>query len=199
MNPKLVTATMIIMVLFMSFKVEAQTEYSLSNTSKMKVDGLSTVSEWSAEIIEAKGNLVLIDTVKIEIGASLYTNLIFEFPVDKMESGRGPIMNSKIKTALKSTENPIVNYNSTENKIITVKDNIFELETKGTISVAGVEKPVSVILNGSFDEELKTISFEGNKDVTMSMFNIEKPTAFFGQLKTMDELNVKFNVSFTKQ
>ena len=45
---------------------------------------------------------------------------------------------------------------------------------------------------------MKTISFEGNKDITMSMFNIVRPTAFFGKLKTMDGLNVKFNMSFTK-
>lgn len=183
----------------MNFGIQAQTKYSLSDTSKMKVDGLSTVSEWSVEMIEAKGSLVLIDTFKIEVGASLYSKLLFEFPVDKMESGRGPIMNSKIKTALKSSENPTVNYNSTENKITIVADNKFVLESKGTIEVAGVVKPFKVLFNGFFDNELKTISFEGNKDITMSMFSIEKPTAFFGQLKTMDELNVKFNVSFTKQ
>ena len=120
------------------------------------------------------------------------------FHLQEMESGRGPIMNNKVKKALKSSEHPMVNYNSTENKIVSVKDKSFVLESKGEIEIGGLKKPFSFLLNCSYNEEIKTISFEGNKDITMSMFNIVKPTAFFGKLKTMDELNVKFNMSFTK-
>ena len=103
----------------------------------MIVDGSSTVSDWSVSIRKAKGNFLIIDNFKIEIGASLYSNLKFEFLVDEMESGRGPIMNNKVKKALKSSEHPMVNYNSTENKIVSVKDKSFVLESKG-IHLRGV-------------------------------------------------------------
>ena len=73
------------------------------------------------------------------------------------------------------------------------------LETVGTITAAGVSKPFTVKLNGDFNAIMKTISFVGTRDVTMAMFNIVKPTAFFGKLKTKDELNVKFSASFIKQ
>ena len=186
-------------LLLANLGVRAQTNYTLSSeTAEMIVDGSSTVSDWSVSIRKAKGNFLIIDNFKIEIGASLYSNLKFEFLVNEMESGRGPIMNNKVKKALKSSEHPMVNYNSTENKIVSVKDKSFVLESKGEIEIGGLKKPFSFLLNCSYNEEIKTISFEGNKDITMSMFNIVKPTAFFGKLKTMDGLNVKFNMSFTK-
>ena len=165
----------------------------------MKIDGSSTISDWSVETAEATGSLTTLKEIKIEVGEILYSNLEFSFPVDKMESGRGPIMDSKIKKALISDVHPLVTYTSTQNKIITVNGDKFVLESVGTITAAGVSKPFTVKLNGDFNAVMKTISFVGTKDVTMAMFNIVKPTAFFGKLKTKDELNVKFNVSFIKQ
>lgn len=196
MNTKILKLTLLLFLV--NFGFQAQTKYTLSDNSEMIIDGTSTVSDWSVEVEEATGSFTLINDVKLEEGAVFYSNLEFSFLVDKMESGRGPIMNNKIKKALNSSEYPSVVYKSTENKIVSVKDNTFILESKGTIATAGVEKPFVVIFNGVFDTEMSTISFEGNKDVLMSMFNIVKPTAFFGKLKTKDELNVKFKVSFTK-
>ena len=187
-----------VLMLSINFGIQGQTTYSLSENAEMKIDGTSTVSDWSVDVQEAVGSFTLLNEVKIEVGASLYSNIEFSFPVDKMESGRGPIMNSKIKKALLSEENPSIIYKSKENIIISVNENNFVLESKGTITAAGVEKPLEVSFNGTFDPEMNTISFEGNKDVTFSLFDIVKPTAFFGKLRTMDELNVKFKVSFTK-
>ncbi|SDW18471.1 YceI-like domain-containing protein [Lutibacter oricola] len=196
---KLKIFTLFVTLLLVSNTINSQAKYTLTKESTMKVDGSSTVSEWSAEVKEATGSFTSVNEFKMEVGAMLYSNLEFSFPVDKMESGRGPIMNSKIKKALLSTANPLVIFKSSKNKITSVKENKFVLECEGTIAAAGVEKPFTVLLNGSLSADMKTISFEGNKDVTMSMFNIVKPTAFFGKLKTKDELNVKFNVSFIKQ
>ena len=196
---KLKICTLFVAIFLVGNFINAQEKYALTKESTMKVDGSSTVSDWSTEVKEPTGSFTSVNELKIEVGALLYSSLEFSFPVDKMESGRGPIMNSKIKKALLSTANPSVIYKSTENKITSVKENSFVLETVGIISAAGVEKPFTVVLNGIFDAALKTISFEGNRDVTLSMFNIVKPTAFFGKLKTKDELNVKFNVNFIKQ
>ncbi|TXG35206.1 YceI family protein [Seonamhaeicola maritimus] len=189
---------LLVLLLSINFGMQSQTEYKLSENAEMKIDGSSTVSDWAVEVQEATGSFTLVNEVKMEVGASLYSTLEFSFPVEKMESGRGPIMNSKIKKALLSEANPSVTYTSTENKIISVDGNNFILESKGIISAAGVEKPFEVSFDCIFDAEMNTISFEGNKDLTLSMFDIVKPTAFFGKLQTKDELNVKFKVSFTK-
>ena len=197
MNNKI--SIVLLAFLMVSFGIQAQTKYVLSKESTMKIDGSSTISDWSVETAEATGSLTTLKEIKIEVGEILYSNLEFSFPVDKMESGRGPIMDSKIKKALISDVHPLVTYTSTQNKIITVNGDKFVLESVGTITAAGVSKPFTVKLNGDFNAVMKTISFVGTKDVTMAMFNIVKPTAFFGKLKTKDELNVKFNVSFIKQ
>ncbi|WP_282135568.1 hypothetical protein [Seonamhaeicola maritimus] len=189
---------LLVLLLSINFGMQAQTEYKFSENAEMKIDGSSTVSDWAVEVQEATGSFTLVNEVKMEVGASLYSTLEFSFPVEKMESGRGPIMNSKIKKALLSEANPSVTYTSTENKIISVDGYNFVLESKGIISAAGVEKPFEVSFDCIFDAAMNTFSFEGNKDLTLSMFDIVKPTAFFGKLQTKDELNVKFKVSFTK-
>lgn len=197
MNNK--TSILVVALLLVCLGIKAQTAYTLSKESTMVVDGSSTVSDWSVEVTEATGNITTSTDIKIEVGEIFYSNLEFSFPVDKMESERGPIMNSKIKKALISDVHPLVTYKSIENKITAADGDKFVLESVGIITVAGVSKPLIVTLNGFFNTEIKTISFEGTKDLTMEMFNIVKPTAFFGKLKTKDELNVKFSLSFTKQ
>lgn len=197
MNNKI--SILLLAFLLVSLVVESQTTYTLAKESTMKIDGSSTVSDWSVEVAEATGSFTTSKEIKIEVGEILYSNLEFSFPVDKMESGRGPIMNSKIKTALISDVHPLVSYKSKENKITIVDGDKFRLESVGIITAAGVSKPFIVELNGLFNKETKTIIFEGTADVTMTMFNIVKPTAFFGKLKTTDELTVKFNVNFIKQ
>lgn len=197
MNTK--TSILLLAFLLICLGIEAQTTFTLAKESTMKIDGSSTVSDWSVEVTEATGNFTTSEDIKIEVGEILYSNLEFSFPVDKMESGRGPIMDSKIKKALISDVNPLVTYKSIENKITAADGDEFVLESVGTITAAGISKPLTVTLNVFFNAEMKTMSFEGSKDLTMTMFNIEKPTAFFGKLVTKDEIIVKFNLSFIKQ
>ena len=193
------TNILLVAFLLVCLGIEAQTTYLLSKESTMVIDGSSTVSDWSVEVNEATGNFTTSEDIKIEVGEMLYSTLEFNFPVDKMEGGRGPIMNSKIKTAFISDVHPLVTYKSNENKITAIDGDKFVLESTGTITAAGVSKSLIVMLDGIFNTEMKTMSFEGSKDLTMSMFNIEKPTAFFGNLVTRDELTISFSLSCLTQ
>ena len=143
----------IVLLAFLLFCLggKAQTSYTLAKESTMKIDGSSTVSDWSVEITEATGSLTTLKEIKIEVGEILYSNLEFSFSVDEMESGRGPIMDSKIKKALIWNLHPLVTYKSIQNKIIAVNGDKFVLESVGTITAAGVSKPFTVKLNGVFD------------------------------------------------
>lgn len=192
-------AIILLVLLFGNLEVQSQTTYILSNEYEIKVDGTSTVSDWSVEAVDLIGDFKLIENFKKEVGASFYSNLTFSFPVESMESGRGPIMNSKVETALKSEINPTVNFSSKQSKIISISDSIFVVESIGVLDVAGVKKEITVLLDCTNDLQDNNFSFKGNKDITMSMFDIVKPTAFFGKLQTMDELNVKFEMSFIKE
>lgn len=186
------------LMLTVGVKSFAQEKFALDSKSEMKVDGSSTVSEWSVSVADIKGQLNATKAIKLKKGAALFSSLSFSFEVEKMESGRGPIMNSKIKSALKNDQHPTVSFTSKENKITAVNGSSCVVEISGTLEVAGVKQVVIVTANCKYNAAAKTISMEGNKDITLSMFKIEKPTAFFGKLQTMDELNVKFNLNFTK-
>lgn len=188
----------LVVFLVVTSVLQAQTSFVFQTTSELKIDGSSTVSDWSVNAADIKGDLVVIKGFKPKVGGTLFTKLALSFPVDKMESGRGPIMNNKIKAALKSDEHPNVVFNATENKISSVTGTTFVLETTGIVEVAGVKKPLLVKLNCTYNSKLQTLVMEGEQQVTMSMFQIEKPTAFFGKLQTMDALKVTFKINSSK-
>lgn len=180
------------------FNTTAQSKFTLDSKSELKINGKSTVSDWSVTASEPAGQLQIPKGFKPKVGASIISNLSFSLLVEKMESGRGPIMNSKIKSALKSDANPSVQFNGTSSKITSIKDNLMVVEIQGTINVAGVKQNLVVVTNCNYKSGAQSFTLEGNKDVTMSMFQIEKPTAFFGKLQTMDLLNVVFKFNFIK-
>ncbi|ALJ05354.1 hypothetical protein APS56_09545 [Pseudalgibacter alginicilyticus] len=197
MKNKLLIALVFLMVI--TTMTQAQHKLIFQTTSELKIDGTSTVSDWTVNASDIKGDLVLLKGFKPKEAGSLYATLTLSFPVEKMESGRGPIMNNKIKSALKSDEHPNVIYNSSENKIIAINDSSFILTSIGIVEVAGVKKPMEVNLNCTYDKKRQTLVMEGEQNLTMSMFQIEKPTAFFGKLQTMDALKVSFKIHANKK
>jgi hypothetical protein len=181
-----------------SLSIQSQSNYTLSPDSEMKIFGTSTVSDWSVEVHELEGAFELKEDYNMQVGEVIFEDLAFHFPVEKMKSGRGPIMDGKVKKALKATEHPLVIYTATQNQITGIGEKNFDVTSSGILEVAGVKQEIEVFVHMTYSENMASFVGEGSTDLTMSMFSVEKPTAFFGELKTMDELNITFNLKFSK-
>lgn len=68
-----------------------------------------------------------------------------------------------------------------------------EVVASGTLTVAGISKPVE--LNATLTVEGEKLRISGNKTVLMSDFGIEPPTMMLGILKTRNEISVNFYVT----
>ena len=183
-------------LLLYSIYAFGQTPYTLEKESTAVINGSSNVSEWKLDFEEHDCTIVLVDSAKLEVGAALISELIFTAPVEKMSGGRGPIMDNKVQKALKSEQHPNVQYKSQSNVITQVTGDKVMVKSEGVLSVAGVEKDIALQVEGTISEGRKTLNFSGSKALKMSMFEVERPTAFYGSLTTDDDIVLDFNFTF---
>lgn len=144
----------------------------------VQVAGTSTIHAWTTQVNNIKGTLKM-----DESGAPQAVAL--EFEVASMESGRGATMNDKIKKALSNETHPWITFESTQ---IQAQDD--HLAVTGDLNIGGVVKPVSIEVIPDDNQ------YTAKVDLTFSLFEIEPPSAMFGQIKCGDEISVSFDLSF---
>lgn len=167
--------------------------YKARPGSSVKIDGTSTVHDWSVESklvagsMELKGDL----TKPGKVDASADTSLsVVSIKSDKKA------MDDIMHAALKSTEHPRITYKLKE---LVAKGDL-KFEATGDLTVAGVTKEVKfpVTMEKVDDKNMKV---KGVLDTKMSDFGIDPPAPAIagGAIKTGDEVKVTFEWPARKQ
>ncbi|BFP39882.1 hypothetical protein FGF1_07270 [Flavobacteriaceae bacterium GF1] len=167
--------------------------------TKIHVDGSSNVSDWQLDVQGFQGELQVNDSVPLELGSKFISKLTFSAPADKMTGGRGPIMDKKVQNALKFEQYPQVNYAAISNEVTEANGNEVTMVFHGILKMAGEEKNIDVNVKAQLSNDGKTLKMQGSKPLKLSAFNIERPTAFFGQLSTDDDITIQLDLTFIKQ
>ncbi|MCF6351418.1 MAG: YceI family protein [Cyclobacteriaceae bacterium] len=179
-----------------SLAVYAQ-HYNLANTSTISINGTSTLHNWSVNAEKMEGSL-LIDTKKntnnyIKKGVISLANLII--PVSSLHSEKGETMDNKMYRALKIDEYPEIFFTL---KIPVQFENINEtqriLNIAGTINIAGVKKIITTQTMTYLTSGI--VTFSGKVPLKLSDFDIEPPTAMFGQIETGNDIVVNYKFQF---
>lgn len=170
--------------------------------SKMTVSGTSTVHDWTCDVKELEGWLTLPPSManKMPKRGDSVKKASISAAVKSIVSGRGLPMDKRTWEALKAEEFPKITFEATQsrvNKIIDLPAGTFEMTVKGDLTIAGVTRPVELILSG------KKLSgggfqFTGSKQLKMTTFNITPPTAMFGQIVAGDDVTVQFDLVYSK-
>ncbi|MCF8346835.1 MAG: YceI family protein [Bacteroidales bacterium] len=179
-------------LLFTVASLEGQEHFRVDKeNSIITVEGTSSVHDWemkasemNVEMKEAIGNETIKDILAID----------FSVPSKKLVSENN-IMNKKTWDALKADKhqhiefalNAVDEFSSGKNKIAGT--------ASGTLSIAGVQKKVSIPFSGLMDNEGALI-IEGQEKINMYDYNIAPPTAMLGALKTGELVTVRFKFSF---
>ncbi len=158
----------------------AQDSYSLSADSKLTIDGTSTVHDWTVTANTMDGTLITEGNSPKEID--------FNVVVADIISERGATMDKKMHTALGKDTSPKVRFDLKE-----VKNHSTFI---GTLTIAGNEQEVEI--TGQMDTTGDTITISGEHGIALKDFNIEPPTAMFGQVIVGDDVTVKFDLVFMK-
>ncbi|MRI00527.1 hypothetical protein GH721_08255 [Kriegella sp. EG-1] len=159
----------------------AQDSYILSNDSKLSIEGTSTVHDWEVTANTLKGAL--------STDSKLLKSVTFEVAVADIKSERGATMDKKMHAALQKETHPQV--------IFDLKELKNESTLVGTLEIAGKSQEVEISSNLiTVGENLK---ISGEYGLKLEDYQIEPPTAMFGQVVVGPEVTVKFNLIFTKE
>lgn len=157
-----------------------QDTYILSSDSKLTIDGTSTIHDWTVTANTLEGTLTADGTSPKKID--------FLVTVADILSERGATMDKKTHNALKKETSPKVMFSLKE-----VKNGSAFV---GALTVAGKQRDVEIA--GKMEASGDKFKISGEYPITLQDFDIEPPTAMFGQIVVGNDVTVKFDLVFTK-
>lgn len=160
-------------------------------TANVSIDGASTLHAWKVEAPDVSGYPEVINFDAT--GEGTIEEFGFQVAVATMDGGRGSSMNNKIYKALKSDAHPQVSYRQDESATYAADGT---MTSTGTLEMAGVSKSVSVDVVTTIEGD--KITFVTSYPMKLSDFDIEPPSAMFGQIVTKDDIVVNFQFVYQK-
>lgn len=174
-------------------------QLNLQDSQNMHLYGEANIKSWDAAITQVNGSLTLqnIESLSAEnLTAEAFQNLSLTIPVEQIEAESGGLTNN-IHKYLKGDDYPNITFelNNVTN-ITEQEDGSLLITASGVISAAGADKEVEMqvtanVANGQ-------IQFTGEKELLMTDFGIDPPTAVFGTIRSRDEIRIEFDVSFSR-
>ncbi|MEM6319042.1 MAG: YceI family protein [Bacteroidota bacterium] len=191
---KLTLFALLLSFIFPSYLSAQVYEAATENSVMMTVTGTSTLHGWTVtanEVKDVPSSITISDEKTID-------DFRFGVVINSMDGGRGATMNTKIKNALQATEHPVITYEQSETAKITdqQEDGTFTLVSKGVLKMVGQEKPVSITVQGQ--QTAEGLILKGSHPLTFSEFDIEPPSAMFGQIVCGDDIAVNFEFKYSK-
>ncbi len=181
----------------LSMTIKAQTfQLATDSATTITVTGTSTLHGWTVAVNEIQD----VPTTIILSGENENTVDSFAFGVviNSMDGGRGASMNAKITKALQAAAHPIISYQQNEPAVMSNMDDTgnFKLISKGILKMVGLEKAVEIEVMGQKTDS--GIVLKGSKPLKFSEFEIEPPSAMFGQIVCGDDIAVNFEFRYQK-
>ena len=162
----------------------AQKTYTATDESSIVVTGTSTLHDWEADAEKLTANGTMNTSASAIEGVTSFTVSV---PVESLESGKNG-MNKNMYEALKSDDHPNITFKLKNVKSVTGN----QITVAGDLSIAGTTKPVE--LNANYSLSGGTVKLTGSKEIDMTTWNIDPPTAMFGTIKTGEVINIKYNL-----
>jgi polyisoprenoid-binding protein YceI len=161
----------------------------------MQIQGTSTLHDWTCNVTKVDG-VIEMDSKILHKGIwsenSKIKSLKVSIPIESIKSPRGAAMEKKLYNALKSEKHPTILFTLNNIKPSATVSGPGKLDANGTLLIAGVEKPVSLFVKASFTTE-KDLIFEGSYTLNMKDFDVEPPSAMFGQIVSGEKVTISFN------
>ncbi|MBR9919305.1 MAG: YceI family protein [Bacteroidetes bacterium] len=179
-----------IFTLSYGFNLSAQSGFSYTG-HEMTISGTSSVHDWVSEVTEMKAK----GSMTVENGAiTAISGLEVTIPVESIESPKGSIMDGKTYDALKSDDYPNITFKLTAINFISAYNGGYSISARGKLTMAGETRSITIQAFATKNSD-GSYTFKGSKDLKMTDYNIDPPTAMLGALKTADEITIDFKVT----
>ena len=188
------------LIIFLSFSLTTNLtaqSYVLAADSAITINitGTSTLHGWT--VVANTINEVPESIDLTEEATKAISDFSFGVIIDSLDGGRGASMNAKIKKALQASQHPIITYQQTAPATLMDMDaeGNFKLISKGTLNMVGLKKEIAIEVMGQ--KTAAGIILKGSKPLKFSEFDIEPPSAMFGQIVCGDDIAVNFEFRYT--
>lgn len=166
------------------------TDYQISEDFSIVIKGDSNVKKWESSVKSLTGT----SSISFgEAGDFQIETCELSIPVKSILSTKGKTMDKKTWKALKEEEYPNIEYKLTGVERMVRTDNAFTAQAKGDLTIAGKSVTINMDIKG-MQLENGRIEISGSKDLKMTDFGINPPTALLGTMKTKDEICIEFRV-----
>ncbi len=190
----------ILLVIF-SFGIQAQTvKYNVAPESTMSIIGTSTLHDWTSTVTKITGYMELDQKISttgtLKKGDEIFAVKII-VPSKSIISARGATMDKKTYDALKAEQFPDIIFEFSKMKVADVKDGKIDVLAKGNLMIAGKTNLVEIPVVGKVNSATQMV-FSGLHKLNMKNYDMEPPSAMFGQIVTGEEVEIKFELIFNK-
>ena len=176
--------------------MHAQVIYKISPSSAVNITGTSTISDWVVRSQKISGEMVFIPSGEkgtvVAAGAIKDAKVVLE--VSSIKSEKGETMDNKMYSALKRDSYPRITFQLTEP--LAVSQVPAKLSARGEVMIGGVTRPMTFDLD--LVQDGNSYHLRGTTPLKLSDFEIEPPSAMFGQIETGDDIVVELNLFFGK-
>ncbi|MEX0929569.1 MAG: YceI family protein [Balneolales bacterium] len=182
----------VITVLTLSTALAQNTSYKIAAGSQVIIEGTSTVHDWSVEIDKLQSGLV------VSSGEDAYSilNTTIDIKVDDLKSGKGR-MDRLMHSALKKDAHPAITFRlDPARTTLTGSNGTMTVTVTGSVNIAGVERMISLNLDGKRNAD-QTVQFTGYKDLKMSDFKVDPPTAMLGTIRSGNDITIRFDLRYS--
>lgn len=176
----------------------AQTTHRLSDNSGIQISGTSTLSDWAVKSQDVSGEMIFTASSKKAKGKEIQPGVIKNakavLEATSIKSEKGEAMDNKMYKALKSDAHPKITFLLTNP--VQISKAPAKLSVTGDLDLAGVTHSITFLLDLSYTDN--TFHLSGSKALKFSDFEMEPPTAMFGQIVTGNEIEVALDLYFTE-
>ena len=167
--------------------------YALSPLSQLQIEGTSSVNSFTCTAGRISGEGVIQNLIKSAGSAS--NNVVITVPIGKLDC-QNHRMNRDLRDALKSDDHPNIVFRLTQVEVLDFLNSAKgtrQILTTGNLSLAGVTRSVSVLVEGYFDEWNK-LHGQGSVAMKMTDFGVTPPSALLGLVKAHNEITIRFHL-----
>jgi hypothetical protein len=158
-------------------------------SSKLTIDGTSTMHDYSLAT-----SMLIVKSAVVDGPSLLQPGMLQDFelqiPLTSFVSDKNGLTKKMLET-MTADKYPFITFALTDYSVEGAA-----VRATGTLTVAGVAKPVDIELN--VKETPAGLHVTGTRALSMKDFGIKPPTMFMGMLKTNEQVTIKFELQLTR-
>lgn len=170
---------------------EAGYRMSPSPSVVIKLEGSTPINTWQMSAHGISGDAQMCVTPQMQLAG--IDALEFSLPVRNLR-GESEAMDEHAYNALRADQYKDITFQLTSASIAPGREG-YLIEATGTLTVAGVTRPVTLAMHGDVNPD-GTITFRGAQNLKMSDYNVERPSLLFGMVRARDEMTLTYTLIF---